>query len=174
MSHGSPPLIDHGPTRRQGYPTSVGAYPLFPHATCAWGQPPIPRPGTSSSGTTYATPGAYTATVTETDSTGTSMAQVFTGQTVSNNGGPSAVSSQNFTVVPKLAMAFTTTSVPPGTLGTLCSTTLQASGGNSPYKWVDHLWQPARTFTVHVVDQKSTFRPHIRNTATSTLSLTVS
>ena len=47
---------------------------------------------------TYATPGPYTATVTETDSAGTSTTQVFTGQTMSKNGGPSAVASRTFTV----------------------------------------------------------------------------
>jgi DNA-binding beta-propeller fold protein YncE len=142
----------------------------------------------------YAAPGAYTATVTETDSTGTSTTQVFTGQTMSNNGGPSAVSSQHFTVVPQLPMAVTTTSVPPGTAGTLYSTTLRASGGNPPYKWSIisgslpvglHLRRSTGvltgkptvtgtfTFTVQVVDQKSTFKPHTQNTATSTLSLTI-
>lgn len=49
---------------------------------------------------TYATPGPYTATVTETDSAGTSTTHVFTGQTMSRNGGPSAVASQSFTVAP--------------------------------------------------------------------------
>ena len=47
---------------------------------------------------TYATPGPHTATVTETDSAGTSTTQIFTGQTMSKNGGPSAVASQSFTV----------------------------------------------------------------------------
>lgn len=42
---------------------------------------------------TYASPGDYTATVTETDGAGTSTSEVFTGQTVSRNGGPSAASS---------------------------------------------------------------------------------
>ena len=51
---------------------------------------------------TYATPGPYTATVTETDSAGTSTTQVFTGQTMSNNGGPSAVTSESFNVVSPL------------------------------------------------------------------------
>jgi YVTN family beta-propeller protein len=39
---------------------------------------------------TYAVRGSYTASVTETDSAGTSTTRVFTGQTVSDNGGPSA------------------------------------------------------------------------------------
>jgi YVTN family beta-propeller protein len=47
----------------------------------------------------YAQPGAYTVTVTETSSAGTSTTQVFTGQTMSRNGGPSAVTSVTFQVV---------------------------------------------------------------------------
>ena len=54
---------------------------------------------------TYGVPGPYTASVTETDSAGTSTTQVFTGQTMSNNGGPSAVASRSFTVVPTLCGA---------------------------------------------------------------------
>ncbi|MHB8264060.1 MAG: PKD domain-containing protein [Acidimicrobiales bacterium] len=46
----------------------------------------------------YASAGSYTATVTETDSAGTSTTQVFTGSTVSLNGGPSAMASQSVTV----------------------------------------------------------------------------
>jgi YVTN family beta-propeller protein len=49
---------------------------------------------------TYATGGSYTATLTVTDSAGTSTTQVFTGQTVSNNGGSSAQASQSFTLPP--------------------------------------------------------------------------
>jgi YVTN family beta-propeller protein len=47
---------------------------------------------TSSPNTThvYTTAGTYTATLTETDAAGTSTAQVFTGQTMSRHGGPSA------------------------------------------------------------------------------------
>ena len=48
---------------------------------------------------TYALPGTYTATVTETDTDGTSTTQVFTGQTVTDNGGPGAVASNTFTIV---------------------------------------------------------------------------
>jgi PKD repeat protein len=39
----------------------------------------------------YAAPGSYTATVTETDSAGTSTTKVFTGQTMSRRGDPSAI-----------------------------------------------------------------------------------
>lgn len=50
----------------------------------------------------YAQPGTYTVTLVVTNSAGTSTTQVFTGQTVSRQGGPSATSSQTITfpVVP--------------------------------------------------------------------------
>jgi YVTN family beta-propeller protein len=48
----------------------------------------------------YLTPGTYTASVTETSSGGTSTNQIFTGQTMSQNGGPGAVASQSLTVEP--------------------------------------------------------------------------
>ncbi len=47
---------------------------------------------------TYAAAGNYTATLTETDSAGTSTAVVFTGQTVSRNGGPSAQTTRTVSV----------------------------------------------------------------------------
>jgi len=46
----------------------------------------------------YARTGSYTATLTVTNSAGTSLTQVFTGQTVSNNGGPAAMTSHTVTV----------------------------------------------------------------------------
>jgi YVTN family beta-propeller protein len=42
----------------------------------------------------YGAPGTYTASVTETDSAGTSTTVVYTGQSVARNGGPSAVASR--------------------------------------------------------------------------------
>jgi YVTN family beta-propeller protein len=48
---------------------------------------------------TYAAVGTYTATVTETSSGGTSTATSFTGQMMSQNGGPSAETSQSITIV---------------------------------------------------------------------------
>ncbi len=48
---------------------------------------------------TYAAVGTYTATVTETSTGGTSTTITFTGQTVSNNGGPSAHASRVVTIV---------------------------------------------------------------------------
>jgi DNA-binding beta-propeller fold protein YncE len=46
----------------------------------------------------YATAGSYTATLTETDSAGTSTSQVFTGQTMSRDGGPSAQTTRTLTI----------------------------------------------------------------------------
>ena len=43
---------------------------------------------------TYAASGTYNVTLTVTNTQGTSTAQTFTGQTVSNNGGPSATTTQ--------------------------------------------------------------------------------
>jgi YVTN family beta-propeller protein len=48
---------------------------------------------------TYAAVGTYTAAVTETSSGGTSITTTYTGQTVSNNGGPSARASRVVTIV---------------------------------------------------------------------------
>ena len=79
---------------------------------------------------TYATPGPYKATVTETDSAGTSTTQVFTGQTMSNNGGPSAVASQSFTVT--VEKPPTTSVLIPSNGATLSgSITLDASASNA-------------------------------------------
>ena len=55
------------------------------------GTPPT-RPGPTTTHT-YAHQGTYTATVTETDADGTSLTKVFTGQTMSRNGGPQAETS---------------------------------------------------------------------------------
>jgi YVTN family beta-propeller protein len=48
----------------------------------------------------YAAAGRYTATLTETDAAGTSITQVFTGQTVSRNGGASARTARSVLVSP--------------------------------------------------------------------------
>jgi YVTN family beta-propeller protein len=56
--------------------------------------------GTASPTTThsYASAGSYTATLTETDSAGTSTSQVFTGRTMSRDGGPSAQTTRTLTI----------------------------------------------------------------------------
>ncbi len=48
----------------------------------------------------YARAGSYTATLAVTDTAGTSLRQIFTGQTASNNGGPAAITSHTVTVTP--------------------------------------------------------------------------
>ena len=48
---------------------------------------------------TYAAAGSYPVTLTVTDSTGTSTTQVFTGQTMSRNGGPSATTTHAVTIL---------------------------------------------------------------------------
>ena len=54
---------------------------------------------------TYSTEGSYSVTLTVTNTQGTSSTQTFTGQTVSNNGGPSAVMTQSVAVpVPTLTI----------------------------------------------------------------------
>jgi YVTN family beta-propeller protein len=55
---------------------------------------------------TYTAPGSYTASVTETDSAGTSIAQVFTGQTLLRNGGPSASISRSVAIFPPAWTAY--------------------------------------------------------------------
>ncbi len=76
---------------------------------------------------TYASPGPTTATVTETDSAGTSTTQIFTGQTMSKSGGPSAVASENFTIP-----AISTSILIPSNGATLSgSTYLDASAANA-------------------------------------------
>jgi YVTN family beta-propeller protein len=47
----------------------------------------------------YASPSKYAASVTETDAVGTSTSQVFTGQTMLRNGGPSAVAKASVVIV---------------------------------------------------------------------------
>src|SRR5205807_564663 len=63
----------------------------------------------------YAAAGSYTTTLTETDSAGTSTTQVFTGQTMSRDGGPSAQTTRPVSVTSALqatASALTPSSLP--------------------------------------------------------------
>ncbi len=69
-------------------------------AACHWdfGDGQTADSSTSVVNHVYSSRGSYTATVTETDSAGTSTSLVFTGSTVVRNGGPSARASQSFGV----------------------------------------------------------------------------
>jgi len=184
-----------------GFDASASTVAVGTITTYAWdfGDGTTATTSTPTTTHTYATPGPYTATVTETDSAGTSTTQVFTGQTMSNNGGPSAVASQNFTVVPPLAIA--TSSLPGGSVWSRTnkvtySATLAATGGNPPDRWslaagssplppglklkksTGVISGKATTtgtysFTLQVADTKIG-KPKRQNTATATLSILIS
>ncbi len=59
---------------------------------------------------TYTRPGRFVVTLTLTDEAGTSVAQVFTGQTMSNNGGPQARAERVFVIKGRSVSALPTTS----------------------------------------------------------------
>ena len=88
-----------------GSPTSFDASasvaPSSPIATYAWnfGDGNTATTSTPTTSHTYSMSGNSTSTVTETDTAGTSTTRVFTGQTISRNGGPSATTSQSFVIV---------------------------------------------------------------------------
>jgi YVTN family beta-propeller protein len=71
-------------------------------ATYAWnfGDGSSATTTTPTTAHTYSSHGKFTASVTETSSGGTSTTKVFTGQTVSRNGGPSAKATATFRVHP--------------------------------------------------------------------------
>ncbi len=189
------------PGQPTDFDASASTVTLGTITTYAWnfGDDSAATTSTPTTAHTYTTPGPYTATVTETDSAGTSTTQVFTGQTMSNNGGPSAVASQSFAVVPPLAIA--TSSLPGGSVWSRTnrvkySATLAASGGSPPYKWLlasgstplppglklkkstgvisgKATTAGTYSFTAQVVDTK-VGKPKTQNTATATLSITIS
>ena len=77
---------------------STTAYGTITNYAWNFGDGDNANTSTATTTHTYASWGNYTATVTLTDSAGTSTTQVFTGQTVSDNGGTGAEASQSFTV----------------------------------------------------------------------------
>jgi YVTN family beta-propeller protein len=89
---------------------------------------------------TYAAEGAYTATLTETDSAGTSATQVFTGQTVSRNGGANAQTTRSVTVPPPAPVNSTLPSIAGIAQQNLALTEVHGTWTNSPtgysYQWL--------------------------------------
>jgi YVTN family beta-propeller protein len=88
-----------------GSPTSFDASgsvaPSSPITSYAWifGDGDTETTSTPTTTHTYIDAGNYTASVTETDEADTSTTQVFTGQTMSNNGSTTTEASQSFVVV---------------------------------------------------------------------------
>ena len=84
---------------------------------------------------TYATPGVYTVTLTETDTAGTSTTQTFTGQTISRNGGPGAQATQQVTIsaAPQIVTQPTAATA---TAPNAATFTISCSGSPSPtFQW---------------------------------------
>ncbi len=79
---------------------SASVAPSSPITNYAWnfGDGATATTSTPTTTHTYARDGSYTATLTETDAAGTSLTKVFTGQTMSRNGGPQARTTSTFTV----------------------------------------------------------------------------
>jgi YVTN family beta-propeller protein len=82
------------------FDASASVAPSSPITNYAWnfGDGSTGDTSTPTTTHTYANQGTYTASVTETDAQGTSLTKVFTGQTMSRNGGPQAETSSTFTV----------------------------------------------------------------------------
>ena len=101
---------------------SASGSPVGSITNYAWtfGDGAITNTTTSTTTHTYATAGPFTASLSVTDSAGTSTTQVFTGQTVSNDGGPSAVTTRTFTLPLGISgLAPTTGAVGGGTVVTI-------------------------------------------------------
>jgi YVTN family beta-propeller protein len=83
-----------------GFSASASVAPSTPITNYAWNFGDGATANTSGPTTThtYAHQGGFTATVTETDAGGTSLTKVFTGTTMSRNGGPQARATSSFTV----------------------------------------------------------------------------
>jgi YVTN family beta-propeller protein len=123
------------------FDASASSNPSSPIATYTFnygdGTPPVTTANPTATHA-YTVAGVYTATVTVTDQAGTSVTQVFTGQTASRNGGSWATAAQQVTVFPTVT-SITPTAGPAGTkvttTGTGFSTTAGATTiafGNTP------------------------------------------
>jgi LPXTG-motif cell wall-anchored protein len=80
---------------------------------------------------TYAKPGSYAASVTETDSAGTSTTVVFDGQTVLRNGGPSARARHSLTITACAVPADATIPSSGSMAASSVDATLPRTGGNT-------------------------------------------
>jgi DNA-binding beta-propeller fold protein YncE len=88
------------PGNPTSFDASASSSPFGSIASYAWNFGDGNTETTTSPTTThtYAAPGPYSVTLTVTNTQGTSTTQTFTGQTVSNDGGPSATVTQTVTV----------------------------------------------------------------------------
>jgi DNA-binding beta-propeller fold protein YncE len=113
-----------------GFDASASTVAVGTITTYAWkfGDGSMATTSTPTTTHAYLAAGPYKATVTETDSAGTSTTQTFTGQTMSNNGGPSAAASQSFTVS---SPPTTSVLLPPAGATLSGSTALDASASNA-------------------------------------------
>jgi DNA-binding beta-propeller fold protein YncE len=94
----------------------------------------------------YATPGVYTVSLTVTDSAGTSLAQVFTGQTMSLDGGPQATATHTVTITATPTTS-TTSMLPTSTTLSAVPTVTQATQSHTIWREGDALASFARKQT---------------------------
>jgi len=145
------------------------------------------------SGVTGLAPGACTPAAGSTFAIGTTEVQC---SVVDDQDDPGAFGTFTVDVGLPPPLELTTSSLPVATVGVLYSGQLSASGGYQPYSWKRlsgtlprglHLDKatgtisgtPSKsstssTFTVEVLDAKSSTRPRVRDTAQATISITVS
>ena len=83
---------------------------------------PVVHTSSATMSHAYAAAGTYNPSVTETDGAGTSLTQVFTGQTMLRNGGPSARRTIPVTIVPAKTTTTTTGTTTTTTTGTPTTT----------------------------------------------------
>jgi PKD repeat protein len=108
---------------------------------------------------TYASAGTYPVSLTVTDSAGTSSTQVFTGQTVSRNGGPSATAASSIVIAAPTVASSTTGPSPgsPSTAGPLLASTPDGNGywiaapDGGVFSYGDAVFHGSLVGTVHLV-----------------------